>query len=155
MLKIPVGAILNCFKQLYFRQGTTNMTQDELKQAVARAAIEHIPPGIIGVGTGSTANYFIDELAKIKHKIDGAVASSEATAQRLKSHGIQVLDLNNAGELAVSATCQGDRRATHPPTPVDFGPRRAQTNGPPLDVQDFPKPPVSTGSVLAVLDFVA
>ena len=77
------------------------MTQDELKQAVARAAIEHIPSGIIGVGTGSTANYFIDELAKIKHKIDGAVASSEATAQRLKSHGIQVLDLNNAGELAV------------------------------------------------------
>lgn len=77
------------------------MTQDELKQAVARAAIEYIPSGIIGVGTGSTANYFIDELAKIKHKIDGAVASSEATAQRLKSHGIQVLDLNNAGELAV------------------------------------------------------
>lgn len=101
MLKIPVGAILNCFKHLYFRQGKANMTQDELKQAVARAAIEHIPSGIIGVGTGSTANYFIDELAKIKHKIDGAVASSEATAQRLKSHGIQVLDLNNAGELAV------------------------------------------------------
>lgn len=77
------------------------MTQDELKQAVARAAIAHVPSGIIGVGTGSTANFFIDELAKIKHKIDGAVASSEATAQRLKSHGIQVLDLNNAGELAV------------------------------------------------------
>lgn len=77
------------------------MTQDELKQAVARAAIEHIPAGIIGVGTGSTANFFIDELAKIKHKIDGAVASSEATAQRLKSHGIQVIDLNSAGELDV------------------------------------------------------
>ncbi len=77
------------------------MTQDELKQAVARAAIEHIPAGIIGVGTGSTANFFIDELAKIKHKIDGAVASSEATAQRLKSHGIQVIDLNSAGELEV------------------------------------------------------
>ncbi|MBU1689343.1 MAG: ribose-5-phosphate isomerase RpiA [Gammaproteobacteria bacterium] len=77
------------------------MTQDELKQAVARAAIEHVPAGIIGVGTGSTANYFIDELAKIKGRIDGAVASSEATAQRLKSHGIQVLDLNSAGELAV------------------------------------------------------
>jgi ribose 5-phosphate isomerase A len=77
------------------------MTQDELKQAVARAAIEHVPAGIIGVGTGSTANFFIDELAKIKGKLDGAVASSEATAQRLKSHGIPVLDLNSAGELAV------------------------------------------------------
>lgn len=77
------------------------MTQDELKQAVARAAIEYVHSGIIGVGTGSTANCFIDELAKIKHKIDGAVASSEATAQRLKSHGIQVLDLNNVGELQV------------------------------------------------------
>ena len=77
------------------------MTQDELKQATARAAIEYVPAGIIGVGTGSTANYFIDELAKIKGRIDGAVASSEATAQRLKSHGIPVLDLNSAGELAV------------------------------------------------------
>jgi ribose 5-phosphate isomerase A len=77
------------------------MTQDELKQATARAAIEHVPSGIIGVGTGSTANFFIDELAKIKHKIDGAVASSEATAQRLKSHGIEVLELNSVGELAV------------------------------------------------------
>lgn len=77
------------------------MTQDELKQAVARAAIEHVPSGIIGVGTGSTANFFIDELAKIKHKLDGAVASSEATAQRLKKHGIEVLDLNSVTELAV------------------------------------------------------
>ena len=77
------------------------MTQDELKQAVARAAIEYVPAGIVGVGTGSTANFFIDELAKIKHKLDGAVASSEATALRLKSHGIQVLDLNSAGEIPV------------------------------------------------------
>ena len=77
------------------------MTQDELKQATARAAIEYVPAGIIGVGTGSTANYFIDELARIKGRIDGAVASSEATAQRLKSHGIPVLDLNSAGELQV------------------------------------------------------
>jgi ribose 5-phosphate isomerase A len=77
------------------------MTQDELKQATARAAIEYVPSGIIGVGTGSTANYFIDELAKVKGRIDGAVASSEATAQRLKSHGIPVLDLNSAGELQV------------------------------------------------------
>lgn len=77
------------------------MTQDELKQAVARAAIDHVRGGIIGVGTGSTANYFIDALAEIKGRIDGAVASSEATATRLKSHGIPVVDLNSAGELEI------------------------------------------------------
>jgi len=78
------------------------MTQDEQKKAVAKAAIEHVPVGrIIGVGTGSTANCFIDELAKIKHKIDGAVASSEATATRLKSHGIEVIDLNDVNDLPV------------------------------------------------------
>jgi ribose 5-phosphate isomerase A len=78
------------------------MTQDELKQAVARAAISHVPVGaIVGVGTGSTADYFIDELAKIKHKIDGAVASSEASAQRLRKHGIEVLDLNTVADLPV------------------------------------------------------
>jgi len=75
------------------------MTQDELKQAVAREAVSFVQPGLIGVGTGSTANYFIDELAKIKHKIDGAVASSKATADRLAAHGIRVLDLNDAGQL--------------------------------------------------------
>lgn len=75
------------------------MTQDELKQAVARAAIEHVPSGaIIGVGTGSTANFFIDELGKIKNKIEAAVASSEASAKRLRSHGIEVLDLNSLEE---------------------------------------------------------
>jgi ribose 5-phosphate isomerase A len=78
------------------------MTQDEQKRAVAAAAIQHIPVGcIVGVGTGSTANYFIDELAKIKHKIEGAVASSEASAQRLKSHNIEVHDLNNIDDLPV------------------------------------------------------
>lgn len=77
------------------------MTQDELKQAVALAAIDHVRGGIIGVGTGSTANYFIDALAAIKGRIDGAVASSEATATRLKSHGIPVVDLNSAGELEI------------------------------------------------------
>lgn len=78
------------------------MTQDEQKRAVAAAAIEYAPIGsIIGVGTGSTANYFIDELAKIKHKIDGAVASSDATAKRLMSHGIEVIDLNNVDDLPV------------------------------------------------------
>lgn len=78
------------------------MTQDELKQAVARAAIDYVVDGaIIGVGTGSTANFFIDELAKIKHRIKGAVASSEATAARLKSHGIPVFDLNEVDSMPV------------------------------------------------------
>jgi len=69
-------------------------SQDELKQQVAQAAVQYVKSGIIGVGTGSTANYFIDELAKVKNKIDGAVASSEATAQRLRKHGSEVVDLN-------------------------------------------------------------
>jgi ribose 5-phosphate isomerase A len=61
-----------------------------------------VPTGcIVGVGTGSTANFFIDELGKIKHKIDGAVASSEASAQRLRKHGIEVHDLNNVADLPV------------------------------------------------------
>jgi ribose 5-phosphate isomerase A len=78
------------------------MTQDELKKMVAQAAIEYVEPDtIIGIGTGSTANYFIDELARIKHKIDGTVASSEASAERLKSHGIPVLDLNSVNEISV------------------------------------------------------
>ena len=70
-------------------------TQDELKQQVAKAAVEYVKEGIIGVGTGPTANFFIEELAKVKHKIEGAVASSEATAERLRGHGIEVFDLNN------------------------------------------------------------
>ena len=78
------------------------MTQDELKIAVAKAAIGHLPVGgIIGVGTGSTANCFIDELGKVKHKIDGAVASSEASAARLRKLGIEVLELNDVGDLPV------------------------------------------------------
>ncbi|WP_309043873.1 ribose-5-phosphate isomerase RpiA [Marinobacter sediminicola] len=80
------------------------MTQDELKKAVAKAAVDYIAPrlerdSIIGVGTGSTANFFIDMLADLKNDFDGAVASSEATAERLKRHGIPVYDLNSAGEL--------------------------------------------------------
>lgn len=79
-----------------------SMTQDELKQAVARAAIDYIVDGeIIGVGTGSTANFFIDELGKVKHRILGAVASSEATALRLRSHGIAVFDLNEVSDMPV------------------------------------------------------
>jgi len=78
------------------------MNQDELKKQVAEAAIEYVEMGtVIGVGTGSTANYFIDALARIKGKIDGTVASSVASAERLKSHGIPVLDLNQVGELSV------------------------------------------------------
>jgi ribose 5-phosphate isomerase A len=78
------------------------MTQDEQKQAVARAAIDYVVAGeILGVGTGSTANFFIDELAKIKDRVKGAVASSEATAARLKSHGIPVLDLNDVDRMPV------------------------------------------------------
>ena len=78
------------------------MTQDELKQAVAVAAIHYVVDGdIIGVGTGSTANFFIDELAKIKQRIKGAVASSEATAARLAAHGITVFDLNDVASIAV------------------------------------------------------
>ncbi|MCO6056343.1 ribose-5-phosphate isomerase RpiA [Pseudomonas sp. MOB-449] len=80
------------------------MTQDQLKQAVAQAAIDVILPkldekSIIGVGTGSTANFFIDLLARHKMAFDGAVASSEATAQRLKGHGIPVYDLNSVSDL--------------------------------------------------------
>jgi ribose 5-phosphate isomerase A len=76
-------------------------TQDELKQQVAKKAVEYVKSGIIGVGTGSTANYFIEELAKVKHKIDGAVASSEATAQRLRGHGIEVFDLNSVNGMDI------------------------------------------------------
>jgi ribose 5-phosphate isomerase A len=78
------------------------MTQDELKQAVAREAIRYVEDdAIIGVGTGSTANFFIDELAKLKHRIKGAVASSIKTADRLKGHGIVVEELNNVADMPV------------------------------------------------------
>jgi len=78
------------------------MTQDEMKKMVAHAALEYVEAGaIIGVGTGSTANHFIDALAGIKHKIDGTVASSEATAERLKGHGITVFELNEVSDIPV------------------------------------------------------
>jgi ribose 5-phosphate isomerase A len=80
------------------------MTQDELKKAVGQAAVKELLPtlersSIIGVGTGSTANHFIDALAAHRHDFEGAVASSEATAQRLRQHGIEVFDLNHVGSL--------------------------------------------------------
>jgi ribose 5-phosphate isomerase A len=82
------------------------MTQDELKQAVAQAAADYVaqnaPAGsIIGVGTGSTANFFIDALAPLKDKYKGAVASSEATRKRLEGHGIKVFDLNDVDHIPV------------------------------------------------------
>ncbi len=76
------------------------MNQDELKQQAAEAALKFVEDDmIVGVGTGSTVNYFIDALATIKHRIDGAVASSTITEERLKARHIPVLNLNNAGEL--------------------------------------------------------
>jgi ribose 5-phosphate isomerase A len=78
------------------------MTQDELKQQAAIAAMDYLPDGgVIGVGTGSTVNHFIDALATVKGRYEGAVSSSDASTARLKSHGIPVLDLNAAGELEV------------------------------------------------------
>ncbi|HEX4798398.1 MAG TPA: ribose-5-phosphate isomerase RpiA [Burkholderiales bacterium] len=78
------------------------MTQDDLKQAVAREAIRYVvDDAVIGIGSGSTANFFIDELGKMKSRIAGAVASSEKTAERLKRHGIRLLDLNGVDELPV------------------------------------------------------
>jgi ribose 5-phosphate isomerase A len=78
------------------------MTQDEQKRAVARAAMKHvIDDAWIGVGSGSTANYFIDELATRKAWIKGAVSSSVKSTERLKSHGIEVEELNNVDDLPV------------------------------------------------------
>ncbi len=78
------------------------ITADEMKKAAAAAAIEYVEPGmIVGIGTGSTANHFIDLLADIKGKIDGTVASSEASAERLRGHGIVVMDLNQVGDLSL------------------------------------------------------
>ena len=78
------------------------MTQDEMKKMVAEAALEYVEAGtVIGIGTGSTANHFIDFLAGIKGRIDGTVASSRASAERLAAHGIPVLDLNSVDELSV------------------------------------------------------
>ncbi len=78
------------------------MNQDEMKKVAAQAALEYLPDGgVIGVGTGSTVNHFIDLLAPVKHKIEGAVSSSEASTERMKSHGIHVFDLNAVGDLEI------------------------------------------------------
>ncbi|MGA0806821.1 MAG: ribose-5-phosphate isomerase A, partial [Pseudohongiellaceae bacterium] len=82
------------------------MNQDAMKKAVARAAFEHVRArlqhdSVIGVGTGSTANFFIDELAALKDEIQATVASSEDSARRLKAHGIPVVDLNSVGVVDI------------------------------------------------------
>jgi ribose 5-phosphate isomerase A len=87
---------------IFKKWGKEYMTQDEQKESAAKAALEYIPENaIIGVGTGSTVNYFIDFLATIKHKIQGAVASSHATETRLKLQGIPIFDLNTALEVEI------------------------------------------------------
>jgi ribose 5-phosphate isomerase A len=83
-------------------QGKKRMTQDELKQAVANAALAYVVEGkIVGVGTGSTARLFIEALATMKDRIAGAVASSEDTKRRLEGHGIKVFDLNDVTDIPV------------------------------------------------------
>jgi len=77
------------------------MSQDDLKRQVAAAALKYAQEGVIGVGSGSTVNLFIDALASIKGRIEGAVAASAASAERLKQHGIRVFDLNSVDELLV------------------------------------------------------
>lgn len=76
-------------------------TQDAMKKQAAEAALAYVEEGIVGVGTGSTVNHFIDALAGIKGRIEGAVSSSVASTERLKGHGIAVYDLNAVGELSV------------------------------------------------------
>lgn len=78
------------------------MTQDDKKRAAAQAAIQYVKPGsIIGVGTGSTVNYFIEALGDLKNQIEGAVSSSEASTERLKALGIEVFDLNSVGSFDI------------------------------------------------------
>jgi len=78
------------------------MNQDQLKQLVAKEALKHVvEDAIVGVGSGSTVNFFIDALATIKGRIEGAVAASEASSQRLRKHGIRVVELNGVDELPV------------------------------------------------------
>lgn len=78
------------------------MTQDELKKAVGWAALQYVQPGtIVGVGTGSTAAHFIDALGTMKGQIEGAVSSSDASTEKLKSLGITVFDLNSVDRLGI------------------------------------------------------
>ena len=96
-------SLLGMITFLYFFKFTGYfMTQDQMKIAAAEAAMKYVKPGmLVGVGTGSTANHFIDALAEMKDDIKGTVASSIATEERLKSHGIPVMNLNEAGQLSL------------------------------------------------------
>ena len=97
------------------------MNRDGLKRAAARAALDYIQPGmIVGVGTGSTTDYFIDGLAELKDRIEGTVASSLASAERLERHGIPVLELNEVGSCL--STLTGRMR----PTPISGSSRAAE-----------------------------
>ncbi|MDQ6951902.1 MAG: ribose-5-phosphate isomerase RpiA [Mariprofundaceae bacterium] len=99
------------------------MTQDEMKKKVAEAALAYVVEGsMIGVGTGSTANMFIDALATIKDKIQGTVASSEVTAERLRGHGIPVLSLNEALK-------QVDSLSVYIDGADEFDPKKCLTKG--------------------------
>lgn len=90
------------------------MDQNQLKQLVAQAAVKFVPDDcIVGVGTGSTVNFFIDELAKIKGRLKGAVSSSEASTQRLKQLGIPVFDLNTVGPDEVPVYVDGADEVNH------------------------------------------
>ena len=90
------------------------MDQNQLKQLVAQAAVKFVPDDcIVGVGTGSTVNFFIDELAKIKGRLKGAVSSSEASTQRPKQLGIPVFDLNTVGPDEVPVYVDGADEVNH------------------------------------------
>ncbi|MFT6984417.1 MAG: ribose 5-phosphate isomerase A [Psychromonas sp.] len=87
---------------MHQQTGYTTMTQDEMKKAAAYAALQYVEKdSIVGVGTGSTVNHFIDALATMKNEIKGAVSSSDASSEKLKSYGIDVFDLNEVSELSV------------------------------------------------------
>jgi len=89
------------------------MSNDDQKRAAGEAALRYVEGGIVGVGTGSTVAYFIDALATIKHRIDGAVSSSERSTALLRERGIQVLDLNAVGEIPLyvdgADECDGNK----------------------------------------------
>ena len=111
-----------------------DMNQDTNKQRAAAAALEYLGDGVvIGVGTGSTVNFFIDGLAAMRQRVTGAVSSSIASTRRLEAHGIQVLDLNDAGELELYV--DGADEAT-----------RVRPSGPSLRRMSFSRWPISAST---------
>lgn len=100
--ELLLPASYTCFLRMLYVKLSDNMDTNILKQKVAQAALQYVKPdAIVGVGTGSTTQFFIDALATIKHKVKGTVASSEDTAARLKKHGIPVYDLNAVDKVDV------------------------------------------------------